>query len=138
MNVKAVKYFLAVCEKRNFTKAATALGIAQPSLSTAIQRLEREIGGPLFYRNAHDVGLTELGRNLRPIFRAIVRYADRAASKARAMWPICRTMAQKKSIGILAPRDRLLGKLYAQAVKRACELNGPEGEGQASTCPGVF
>jgi len=84
MNVKAVKYFLSVCEKRNFTKAATALGIAQPSLSTAIQRLEREIGGPLFYRNAHDVGLTELGRNLRPIFRAIVRYADRAASKARA------------------------------------------------------
>ena len=83
MNVNTVKYFLVVCEKRNFTKAAGAIGIAQPSLSIAIQRLEREVGGVLF--NRHDVegvSLTELGRDLRPIFRKLARCADQARSVA--------------------------------------------------------
>lgn len=85
MNFNTVKYFLVVCEKRNFTKAAAAIGIAQPSLSIAIQRLERELGGALFYRDGLGVRLTELGRDLRPIFRAISRHADRALSRAAAL-----------------------------------------------------
>jgi hypothetical protein len=44
MNTKTIKYFLTICEKDSFTKAAAAQGISQPSLSLAIQRLERELG----------------------------------------------------------------------------------------------
>jgi LysR family hydrogen peroxide-inducible transcriptional activator len=83
MNVNTVKYFLVVCEQRNFTKAAAVCGIAQPSLSIAIQRLEREVGGVLFNRGGVEgVSLTELGRDLRPIFRKLARCADQARSAA--------------------------------------------------------
>jgi DNA-binding transcriptional LysR family regulator len=84
MNINTVKYFLTVCEQRNFTKAAGVIGISQPSLSLAIQRLERELGGVLFYRDGLGVRLTELARDLRPSFRAISRHADRVISRAHA------------------------------------------------------
>jgi LysR family transcriptional regulator, hydrogen peroxide-inducible genes activator len=83
MNVRTVKYFLAVCEAGNFTKAAAANGISQPSLSLAIQRLEQNFGGRLFDRSYDGVSLTELGSNLRPILKKLVRIADQAILKAR-------------------------------------------------------
>jgi Bacterial regulatory helix-turn-helix protein, lysR family len=45
METQHVRYFLAICNELNFTRAAKECGIAQPSLTTAIQRMEREIGG---------------------------------------------------------------------------------------------
>jgi LysR family transcriptional regulator, hydrogen peroxide-inducible genes activator len=85
MNVKSIKYFLAICEDGTFTKAAAAKGISQPSLSLAIQRLESELGGALFRRTAHAVVLTELGNSLRPIFKKLVRCADQACKQAAAL-----------------------------------------------------
>jgi DNA-binding transcriptional LysR family regulator len=69
MDAQHVRYFLAICEERNFTRAAKRCGIAQPSLTVAIQRLEREIGGVLFLRSTHapHVQLTTLGMELYPI-----------------------------------------------------------------------
>jgi DNA-binding transcriptional LysR family regulator len=85
MNIKSIKYFLAICEEGSFTKAAAAKGISQPSLSPAIQRLERELGGALFHRTARAVVLTELGSSLRPIFKNLVRSADHACVQAAAL-----------------------------------------------------
>ena len=90
MNVNTVKYFLVICEERSFCKAAAVNGISQPSLSMAIQRLERELGGALLNRSRNGVSLTELGRELLPIFRKLVRSADQACSRAavrRSMMP---------------------------------------------------
>lgn len=69
MDAQHVRYFVAICEERNFTRAAKKCGVAQPSLSVAIQRLEREIGGALFLRSTHaqPVQLTTLGMQLYPI-----------------------------------------------------------------------
>jgi Bacterial regulatory helix-turn-helix protein, lysR family len=50
MELAHIKYFLAICEARHFTRAAIACGISQPSLSVAIGRLEKELGEPLFDR----------------------------------------------------------------------------------------
>ena len=50
MELQRVKYFLALCEANSFCQAAKQCGIAQPSLTAAIQRLERSIGGHLFER----------------------------------------------------------------------------------------
>jgi LysR family transcriptional regulator, hydrogen peroxide-inducible genes activator len=47
METQHVCYFLAICNELNFTRAAKECAIAQPSLTTAIQRMEREIGGAL-------------------------------------------------------------------------------------------
>ena len=43
-----VSYFLALCEEQNFTRAAKRCGVAQPSLTRAIQQLEQEFGNRLF------------------------------------------------------------------------------------------
>src|SRR5215471_12364394 len=50
MQMQQVDYFLTLCEELNFTRAARRCGVSQPSLTTAIGTLERELGGALFYR----------------------------------------------------------------------------------------
>src|ERR1019366_10124284 len=66
METQHVRYFLAICDELNFTRAAQKCGIKQPSLSEAIKRMEQAIGGDLFVR-ASPVRLTALGLQLRPI-----------------------------------------------------------------------
>ena len=71
MKVRQVTYFLALCEEQSFTRAARRCGVAQPSLTRAIQLLEQEIGGRLFERGNSSVRLTELGALVRPDFARI-------------------------------------------------------------------
>lgn len=72
MELHQVKYFLAVCGTRNFTRAAAVCGIAQPSLSKAIRRLEEELGGPLFDRGP-PLQVSPLGEAIKPHCEAILR-----------------------------------------------------------------
>jgi hypothetical protein len=83
MRVKThqVSYFLALCEEQSFTRAAKRCGVAQPSLTRAIQELESECGGPLFERNRSNVSLTGLGHHLRPDFVRIDRALSDVARK---------------------------------------------------------
>jgi len=76
MEMAQVRYFLALCNKRNFTRAARHSGVTQPSLTAGIKKLETEIGGPLFIRGKKVTELTELGRVLRPTFEEIDRLVD--------------------------------------------------------------
>ena len=50
MQMQQIRYFLALCEERNFTRAAGRCGVTQPSLTNAIIALERALGGALFQR----------------------------------------------------------------------------------------
>ncbi len=71
MKIRQVTYFLALCEEQSFTRAARRCGVAQPSLTRAIQLLEQEIGGRLFARSNSNVRLTELGALVYPEFLRI-------------------------------------------------------------------
>ncbi|WP_288567922.1 LysR family transcriptional regulator [uncultured Lactobacillus sp.] len=65
MELRVLRYFLAVCQEKNISKAAESLHIAQPSLSTQMKDLERELGVTLFMRGHRQITLTEAGYYLR-------------------------------------------------------------------------
>lgn len=64
IDVKRLRYFVAVCQHGGFSHAASAIGVAQPALTRQIQLLERELGLKLITRNSRGAGPTEEGRFL--------------------------------------------------------------------------
>jgi DNA-binding transcriptional LysR family regulator len=84
MQMHQIRYFLALCDERNFTRAARRHGISQPSLTNAISALERELGGALFRRKPL-VMLTELGETVAPYLARIAENAERARVAAQAV-----------------------------------------------------
>jgi DNA-binding transcriptional LysR family regulator len=84
--MQQVHYFLALCEELNFTRAARRCGVSQPSLTTAIGALERELGGALFNRKP-SIALTGLGHMVRPYLDEIARNADHVREVARTLTP---------------------------------------------------
>ncbi len=87
MNVelRQFRYFVAVAEELNFTRAAERLHIAQQPLSAAIARLEHQLGARLFERTTRRVTLTETGIALLEPARAALQAADTAVEAARAV-----------------------------------------------------
>src|SRR5512144_315878 len=73
MEITQCRYFLALCQEGNFTRAAKRCGVAQPSLTRAIRKLERELGEPLFVRRTDRTKLTPFGWAVFPYFDAIAR-----------------------------------------------------------------
>ncbi|MGH6933579.1 MAG: LysR family transcriptional regulator [Dongiaceae bacterium] len=82
MEIHQVRYFLALCETMNFTRAAEQCHVAQPSLTRAIKALEDELGGPLFNRERNRSHLTELGKTMRPYLEQAWRAMNDAKGKA--------------------------------------------------------
>ena len=85
MEMHQIRYFLAVCQTLNFTKAAEECNVAQPSLTRAVQKLEEELGGPLFHRERANTHLTELGRLMMPHLERTLAAAQAAKSLATSV-----------------------------------------------------
>src|SRR5688572_11805595 len=83
MEMHQIRYFLAVCEELNFTRAAERCNVAQPSLTRAIKLLEQELGGQLFHRERANTHLSELGRMVKPYLEEV--FAQAQAAKRQAL-----------------------------------------------------
>ena len=83
MEMHQVRYFLAVCETLNFTRAAELCNVSQPALTRAVHKLEEELGGLLLRRENSLTHLTDFGQLVRPHLEQMM--ADAAAAKSTAM-----------------------------------------------------
>jgi len=98
MQLRHLRYFVAVAEELNFTRAAERLNTAQPSFSQQIRDLEEEIGTPLLIRNKRQVTLTDAGKVFLDESRLVLAQAQRAVVMARRAAQIGE---QKFTIGFL-------------------------------------
>ncbi len=80
---RQLQYFQAVAEQRNFGRAAQVCHVSQPALSVQIKSLEDSIGGPLFERQARDILLTPLGRDVLDYAQHVLNAAERLDRFAR-------------------------------------------------------
>lgn len=85
MEMQQIRYFLALAETLNFTRAAEDCNVSQPALTRAIQSLEGELGGDLVRREGRHSHLTELGKRMLPLLQRCYESAITARELARAV-----------------------------------------------------
>lgn len=84
MQLYQIRYFLTICETQNVTHAAQKCNVSQPSMSRGIRKLEEELGGELFSRDASGVRLTPFGKEMKPYFRDMLALEDELVERAKS------------------------------------------------------
>lgn len=128
MEIHQVRYFIAICEAGTLTRAARHCGVAQPSLTKALRKLEGELGGALFHRDRKGVVMTELGRRLRPHLQALYDAEEAARQDAAAYHLDDHEQIRLGAMSTIAPA-RMTGffkRLYEQKPTLGIEVSeGP-------------
>ena len=115
LDLRLVRYFVAVAEHRHFGRAATALRVPQPSLSRQIRRLEQQMGVRLFDRTPQSTRLTEVGEVFLPRAKALLRSAAQAAAQARNAAEPSRITIGYTTALIITPAVRALRREHPDA-----------------------
>lgn len=117
IELRQMRYFLAVAEERNFTRAARRCHVAQPSLSKQIHEIENTLGAKLFERLPREVRITEAGTVFQREAARTLEHSRRAASLVRALGRE-KTRALRVGMSILCDLPCIQG-LVATAQKSA-------------------
>ena len=117
MELRHLRYFLAVADAAHFTKAAQKLYVSQPTLSQQIKQLEDELAAPLFHRGSGGVQLTAAGERFRPYAERVLREME-AAVESLAQTDLA--PGETLKIGALeGTGDYLLPEVVARAVSQS-------------------
>ena len=115
MELRHLRYFVAVAEALNFTRAAARLHLAQPALSRQVSDLEEELGVDLLTRTSHGVWLTAEGKLFLAEAREILKRAEESVTKVRAL---ARGEFGELRVGYVPPLDlHLLPRALAEFQK---------------------
>jgi DNA-binding transcriptional LysR family regulator len=120
MKLHQLEYFVAVARTRHFSHAASAVHVAQPSLSKQIRSLERELGAPLFNRARGNITLTAAGETLLPLATRILADVESVQVQVRELVGLARGRLR------LGATPTLSTVLLPAALRRFC-----------STYPGI-
>lgn len=121
MELRHLRYFVAVADEQHFTRAAKRLGIGQPPLSQQIQQLERELGTALFHRQPRGVALTPAGQAFLDDARRILREAQQATERVRR---VARGEQGRIRVGLInsAPFHPLVPRVIREFRRRYPEV----------------
>lgn len=130
MELHQIRYFLALSETLNFTKAAEACNVTQPSLTRAVQKLEEELGGALVARERSQTHLTELGRIMKPKLSDVLYGAQTAKAAAAAFHgneqaSIRLGLSETVDAAIAASPLKELARAISSLEIRLCRDDGP-------------
>jgi LysR family transcriptional regulator, benzoate and cis,cis-muconate-responsive activator of ben and cat genes len=131
MELRHLRYFVAVAEAENVSRAALKLHLSQPALSRQVRDLEAELGFLLLERTAKSVRLTDAGRLFLGEARDILKRSDAAVAKARAVATHGRGELQvgyapTPSVRILPPTLRAFQALLPNVRVRLHDLSSEE------------
>ena len=131
MEMHQVRYFLAVADELNFSRAAEKCNVSQPSLSRAIQLLEGEFGGQLFRREHSRTHLSELGKMVRPYLETVYNAAVRAKQLSRDVSKLKRIPFKLGIMSTISPNEIVdliaaLQARYEGLELRLCDASAVE------------
>jgi LysR family hydrogen peroxide-inducible transcriptional activator len=127
MEMRQVRYFLAVADTLNFTRAAERCHVSQPALTRAIQQLEGELGGLLLRRERKLTHLTDFGRLLEPHLRRVASDAEGAKTTAKRFLDLQQAQVRLGVMCTVGPA-RFMGFLAGfRNANPGCEITLVEG-----------
>ena len=127
MEMHQIRYFLAVADALNFTRAAEQCHVSQPALTRAIQQLEGELGGLLLRRERNLTHLTDFGRLIEPHLRQLDADADAAKSTAKRFLSLQEAEIRLGVMCTVGPA-RFMGFLaHFRGANPGCEITLVEG-----------
>jgi len=117
MEMQQIRYFLALAQTLNFTRAAEECNVSQPALTRAVQALEAELGGDLIRRERQHSHLTDLGRRMLPLMQQCYDAAISARNLARAVKssevaPLSLAVSNSINISLFLPTISELFRAY--------------------------
>ena len=131
MELRVLRYFLAVAREENITKAAALLHVTQPTLSRQLMQLEEELGVKLFRRSQYRVVLTDDGMLLRRRAQEIVELADKAERElqhldAELTGEIAIGCGESVGMTFLSEHIRAFRRLHCQVQFRIYSANADD------------